>query len=76
MQSAAEELVHIPHSPVPSESPTHLLAVEAGPPVEDEPEVSRERLLAMLGRMGRMGPHETHPVMVPCACCSGEVIHA
>ena len=44
--------------------------------MEDEPEVSRERLLAVLGRMGRMGPHETHPVMVPCACCSGEVIHA
>lgn len=67
MQSAAEELVH-----TPSESPTHLPSVrEASPPVE-EAEVSRDRLLAVLGRMG---PHDTPPVVVPCVCCSGEVIN-
>lgn len=73
LQSAAEELVHAPHSPASSGSPTHLQSAEqASTPVEAEAEVSRERLLAVLGRMG---PHDSHPVVVPCVCCSGEVIH-
>ena len=80
LQTAAEDFVHTPHSPTTDSNQVHTLREDSTEDLEgadfEEEDESRRKLRAVLENLpGKQINATDQPVLVPCPCCTGEVIN-